>query len=296
LRQVAPPEHLQRSGIIAWDFDDLPACVTRRVHGSEVSAYPALVERDGAVAIDLFESAPAAERAHEAGVRRLLQLACKGALATLDKRMPPPVARRYGLPASKAEQAAFAESVRARLTSEAFALGAGGELPRTRADFQRLLAQGMPRLMPTFEALLKLLGDLRAELEQTMRALDAAKDQPSAGQASADIRAQLELLLPADLLHHTTLAQLAHFPRYLSAARARLARAIHDPRKDVSKAEPIAALLRAFAAKYPQAGDRAAARRVLLSLEELRVVTFAPELRPHKPPSVADALREVAEL
>jgi ATP-dependent helicase HrpA len=261
-----------------------------------VSTFPALVERDGAVAVELFESAEAAERAHGSGVRRLLQLACKSVLTTFDKRMPPPLARRFGLPPSKAEQATFSEAVRVRLTTEAFALGTAIEPPRTRLAFQRLLALGQPRLVPTFEALLKTLGDLRAELEKTTRALDAAKPQPSAAQASADIREQLELLLPADLLHHTTLAQLAHFPRYLSAARARLTRAIHDPRKDASKGEPIAPLLRAFAAKHPQVGDRTAARRLLFSLEELRVATFAPELRAQKPPSIADALRELAEL
>jgi ATP-dependent helicase HrpA len=150
--------------------------------------------------------------------------------------------------------------------------------------------------VPTFELALKLLGNLRAELEQTTRALDAAKSQPSAASASADIREQLDLLLPADLLQHTALSQLAHLPRYLSAARARLTRAIHDPRKDASKAEPIAPLLRAFAAKYPKTTDRAAAQRLLFRLEELRVATFAPELRPQKPPSIAEAMREVAEL
>ena len=248
LQKVAPPQHLQRSGIVAWDFDDLPARVTRRVHGSEVSTYPALVERDGAIAIELFESAEIAERAHRPGVLRLLQLACKSVFSTLDKRVPPPLSRRFGLPASKAERAAFAASVSARLTAEAFALGPDVPLPRTRTDFQRLLALGMPRLTPMFEAMLKLLGDIQAELEKTTRALDAAQAQPSAAQASADIREQLDLLFPTDLLHHTSLSQLAHLPRYLSAARARLTRAIHDPRKDASKAEPLAPLLRAFAA------------------------------------------------
>ncbi|HVY25820.1 MAG TPA: ATP-dependent RNA helicase HrpA [Polyangiaceae bacterium] len=296
LRQVAPPQHLRRSGITTWDFEDLPAQIARRVHGNELLSYPALVERDGAVALDLFESAPVAERAHGTGVRRLLQLACKNTLATFDKRMPPPLSRRYGLPASKAEQAAFAESLRVRVTTEAFALAAGVALPRSRADFQKLLTLGMPRLVPTFETALKLLGNLRAELEQTTRALDAAQSQPGAAQASADIREQLDLLLPADLLHHTPLSQLAHLPRYLSAARARLTRAIHDPRKDAAKAEPIAPLVRAFAAKYPKATDRAAAQHLLFRLEELRVATFAPELRPQKPPSIAEATREVAEL
>src|SRR4029078_10487265 len=99
--------------------------------------------------------------ARGAGGRRLRQRPCKSTLTSLDKRMPPPLSRRFGLPASKAEQAAFSESLRVRLLSEAFELAPRVELPRTREAFQRLLALGMPRLVPTFETALKLLGDLR---------------------------------------------------------------------------------------------------------------------------------------
>jgi ATP-dependent helicase HrpA len=296
VRNVAPPERFQRSDIITWDFDELPLRVMRRVHGSEVAAFPALVERGSSVAIELFETAEAAERAHLAGVRRLLELACKSALSALDRRMPPPLPRVHGLPPSRAEQAAFVQSLRSRITSDAFALAAGCQLPRARADFERLLIAGKPRLTSSFETVLELLAEIRAELDLTLRALHAAKAQPSGAVVGADIRLQLDWLLAPDLLQNTEPSRLAHIPRYLAAARARLARAIYDPRKDASKAAPLAALLRAFAAKYPSATDRSAAQRLLFAIEELRVATFAPELRPAKAPSIVEATRAVGEL
>jgi ATP-dependent helicase HrpA len=210
--------------------------------------------------------------------------------------MPPPLSFRPGLPPSRAEQAAFAETVRARVTAEAFAVAPGTEFPRARADFQRLLAAGTPRLFPTFDSLLKLLVAVRTELDQTLRTLDTARSQPSGTQASADVRRQLERLVAPDFLLHTDLERLSQLPRYLIAARTRLTRAIHDPRKDASKAEPIAPVLRTFAAKYPAAADREAAQRVLFLVEELRVAIFAPELRPVRAPSVSEAARAVAEL
>jgi ATP-dependent helicase HrpA len=296
LRTAAPPRGFQSSGISTWNFDELPKQVTHRAHGSDVPAYPALVDQGNGAGIQLFETADAAERAHLGGVRRLLRIASKSTLSSFDRRMPPPLLLRPGLPPSRAEQGAFAETVRARVTAEAFTLAPGAGLPRTRAEFQLLLAAGTPRLFPTFDSLLKLLEKVRAELDQTTRVLDTARSQPSGTHAGTDVRQQLERLIAPDFLLYTDLASLTHFPRYLAAARARLTRALHDPRKDASKAEPLLPIVRAFAAKYPAATDREAAQRVLLSLEELRVATFAPELRPLKAPSVSEAARAVAEL
>ena len=161
------PRVFSSSGITTWNFDELPKQVTHRVHGSDVPVFPALVDQGSAAGIQLFETSEAAERAHLGGVRRLLRIACKSTLSSLEKRMPPPLSHRHGLPPSRAEQAAFAETVRARVTAEAFVVAPGAELPRTRADFQRLLAAGTPRLFPTFDTLLKLLAAVRAELDKT---------------------------------------------------------------------------------------------------------------------------------
>ncbi|HEX6272763.1 MAG TPA: ATP-dependent RNA helicase HrpA, partial [Polyangiaceae bacterium] len=296
LRDAAAPQGFQPSGITTWSFDELPKHVANRVNGTEIRAFPALVDQDNAAGIQLFETAEAAERAHAGGVRRLLRIASKGALSTLDRRIPGPLALKTGRALSRTEQAAFAETVRARVVIEAFTLAPGREQPRTRDDFQRLLAHGTPRLYPAFEALLKLLAAVRTELEKTARTLETARAQPSGAKASADVREQLERLITPELLLYADFERLAQLPRYVAAAQARLTRALHDPRKDAGKAEPIAGVLREFATKYRAAKDRDAAYRVLFGLEELRVATFAPELRPVRAPSIAEAARMVAEL
>ncbi|HYP90447.1 MAG TPA: DUF3418 domain-containing protein, partial [Polyangiaceae bacterium] len=104
--------------------------------------------------------------------------------------------------------------------------------------------------------------------------------QPSALSAAADIRAQLEQLFRPDLLERVELRCLLQFPRYLRAAQARLTRAIHDPRKDASKAEPFAPIWRDFLAKRAGARDQSEAQRLHFAFEELRVALFAPELKP----------------
>jgi ATP-dependent helicase HrpA len=296
LRSAALPQGFQSSGMTTWNFDELPKQVTQRVHGSDVRVFPALVDQGSAAGIQLFETAEAAERAHVGGVRRLLRIAGKSTLSGLDRRMPQPLVMKTGLPVSRAVQEAFAETVRARVTAEAFVFAPGREAPRTRDDFQRLLAFGTPRIDPTFEALLKVLATIRGELEKTVRTLDGARSQPSGAQASADVLQQVQRLIGPELLVYADFERLAQVPRYLAAAHARLTRALHDPRKDASKGEPIAGVLREFAAKFGTAKDREAAWRVLFWVEELRVSVFAPEVRAVGVGSVAEAARAVAEL
>jgi ATP-dependent helicase HrpA len=295
LRAAAPPAQFQRTGLVTWDFDALPDVVTRRLLGAEVRAFPALVDREKSVDLELFETEEAALAAHQRGVSRLLQLALKSQLAALGKRAPQPFTRRPGWPAPRAEADTFRELVLERVVAEAFAL-ADAPLPRDKVSFQRLLAAGAPSLPAVFEKTTRVIAAANAELDKTLRALDAAAKQPSALAASADIRAQLDQLFPPDLLRHVDLKRLEHYPRYLRAAQARLTRAINDPRKDASKAEPFLPIWQAFVAKRLGARDQAAARSLHFALEELRVSLFAPELKPVGAMSVAAAASAVKDL
>ncbi len=286
-RRAPPPAEWERSELTSWSVADLPRVVTRRVLGTDIPSYPALVDRGKSVDLRLLEEQGAADLAHRAGVGRLLQLAAKSPLSALAKRVPPPFTRRPGLPAPRAEADAFRELVLGRVVADAFGLLGGTELPRSKAAFDGLLAAGLPRLTPVFEQTTRAIAGANAELEKTLRALDAAAKQPSSAVASADIKAQLEQLFPPELLRHVEVQRLEHFPRYLRAAQSRLMRAINDPRKDASKAEPFTPLWQSFLAKRAAARDQAVAQRLHFAFEELRVALFAPELKPAQPVSIA---------
>jgi ATP-dependent helicase HrpA len=286
-RRAPAPAEWERSELTDWSFGDLPRVVTRRVLGSQLPSYPALVDRQKFVDLRLCETEDAAEQAHRGGVRRLLLLAAKSQLLSLAKRAPGPFVRRPGLPAPRSETESFRELVLTCAVTEAFELFAGVELPRSKPAFERLLASGLPRLPSTFERLTRAIASANAELEKTLRALDAASQQPSGSAAVADIRAQLHELFPPDLLLQVDVQRLEQFPRYLRAAQARLTRAINDPRKDASKAEPFTPLWQIFLSKRAACRDQASVRAVHFAFEELRVALFAPELKPAQSVSVA---------
>ena len=273
----------ERSGVLSWDFGDLAEYVVRRVGGTDVRSYPALVDRGTSVDLTLLESSAAAFVASRGGVRRLLAIAAKGTLSGLAARLPKPFPRPNGGITTRGAEEAFRARLVLRILDEAF----GVDVPRTKAAFEAMLANGLPRLSPSARAFSEAVTAASLELEKTLVALRSASKHPSATLAIADIRAQLECLFPEDLVVQVTLVQLQQFPRYLRAVQARLGRAIADPRKDLAKLEPFAPLWTAFLAKREGVRDRESLVAIRWDLEELRVSLFAPELRTPRPVSVA---------
>ncbi|MDF2695079.1 MAG: ATP-dependent helicase HrpA [Labilithrix sp.] len=283
----APAPRWERSGLTTWEFGELPEFVLRRVGKQEVRSYPAIVDQGKNVDLALLESASAAEEATRAGVRRLLMLATRQTLSAIAPRLPAAFARPNGAQPSRAESEAFRTQLLARIVDVAFRLDdEDAPLPRTKADFDRLVAAGAPRIDPSFRVFVDAMKPIVAELDKTLVALRNANRNPSGRHAITDIYAQLEHLFPVDLVAGVPFARLEHYPRYLRAAQARLQRAISDPRKDSDKYAPFAPLWTSFLAKRAGARDAAAARELRWTFEELRVAIFAPELKTPVPVSV----------
>jgi ATP-dependent helicase HrpA len=296
LKDAAPHSAWERRGITSWDFGDLPEFVTRTVLGSEIRAYPALLDRQSSVELALLESARAAQLATLGGVTRLLSLASRRPLGALVDSLPGAFPQASGVPVSRAENAAFRERVLARIVLLAFELGEGSVLPRCKADFERLVSLGTPRIAPAFRAVCDAVAAASAELGRTLLALNNAAKHPSGKAVVQEVRAQLAQLFPADLVSTVELPRLEQFPRYLRAAQTRLARAVTDPRRDAEKLAPFAPHWAAFLDKRTRASDQGAATALRWAFEELRVAIFAPELKPAMAVSVASIAAALSAL
>ncbi|MGD0676450.1 MAG: ATP-dependent RNA helicase HrpA [Polyangiaceae bacterium] len=295
-QQAAPLPRWTRAGLTTWDFGELDAFVVRHVSGVAVRAYPALVDRETSVELSLLESTDAAEVATRAGVERLVRLAARAPLSAVSSRVPRRFPHPGGAGSSRADDDAFRSTVVARIVEQAFDLGEGTPLPRTKAAFDEVLAAGTPRIESASRLFIESIERASSELDATLQALRSATKHPSAKVAIAEIRNQLEALFPPDLLAWVPLGRLEHFPRYLRAAQARLGRAIADPGKDAEKASQVLPLWAAWVAKRASAQDQATVRRLRWSLEELRVAVFAPELKTAAPVSAARLSAELAAL
>lgn len=293
-KETSPAPSFERKGLTTWDFGELPEFIARRVSGMDVRTYPALVDNGVSVDLKVLESASAAEAATRAGVRRLLMIGAKRDLSAIEPRIPAAFARPNGAFPSRAQTEAFRAMVLARIVEDAFGIGEGSPLPRSKREFESLLFAGAPRIPHVFRRYSEAITRASTELEATLQALRSAGKHLNAKNVIAEIQAQLEQLVPVDLMTWIAIERLEQYPRYLKATIARLNRAIADPRKDADKLAPFAPLWAAFLAKQGAARDRETARALRWLFEELRVAIFAPELKTPVPVSavkVAEALK-----
>ena len=79
---------IERSDIANWDFKDLPKSYEKKVANITIKAFPALVDKNKSVAIELFEHESLAEQAMLDGVSRLILLSIPSPVKYLQQKLP----------------------------------------------------------------------------------------------------------------------------------------------------------------------------------------------------------------
>jgi ATP-dependent helicase HrpA len=275
---------IEKSGICAWDFGELPERIAFTRGGRQLTGYPALVDEGESVAIRLFDTHAVAGAAMRGGVRRLMRLALKEQMKQLDRSLPgltqAALILRELAPADD-----WKENLVTAIADRAF-IGED-ELPRGANAFEALKQRARTRLPAVREAACRLLGSIAEEYQRAQKKLAAAAK--SLPQSAADVRAQLARLIFKGFLSATPWDRLHDLPRYLKAMQSRLDKYSADPERDQRHAGNIAELWRRYeerAAKLARAGATdARLEDFRWRIEELRVSLFAQELKTPYPVS-----------
>ncbi|MGC9164016.1 MAG: DUF3418 domain-containing protein, partial [Thiomonas sp.] len=268
-------------GLTDWSFDALPELLELRRGAHTLIGFPALVDKGSAVDVEVFDTAEEAARMHRGGLRRLFALQLREQIRHAEKSLP-----GFQQAAMLFMPLGSAELLRTQIIDAALDRAFLGEpLPADKAAFVQRLAEGKPRFQLLAAEVARLAAQILQEYAQVQKKLAAFKNQP---ELTADIRAQLQALLPAQFIAHTPPAQIGHFPRYLQAIQRRLDKFRTDPARDAQLRAQLAPWLARWqreAAQYRGAlPQRLQDLRWLL--EELRVSLFAQELRTPMPVSL----------
>jgi len=274
---------IEKGGIRAWDFGELPAQIAFSRAGHRMTGYPALLDEGDSVAIRLLDTPAAANTALRSGVRRLMRLVLKEQMRQLEKNLPgftqAALALRGLAPADD-----WKEDLLTAIADRAF-IG-DDELPRGADAFEDLKQRARTRLPAVRESACQLFAAIAEEHQRTQQKLAAARSFP---QAAADVRAQLARLVFKGFLSATPWDRLHDLPRYLKAARLRLDKFAEDPEHDLRHAAGIAELWRRYeerAARLRRGGTTdARLEEFRWRIEELRVSLYAQELKTPYPVS-----------
>ncbi len=284
----SPPPSDQR--YTRWSFGELPELMEIRKGSQTLVGFPALVDQQDAVTIEVFDEPDLAAARHRGGLRRLFALHIRDALKYLEKNIPGlqamvmtylQVGKRPDGSGGGSSDELLAQLIDLSL-DRAFLLD---PLPDSDASFQQRLQEGRGRLNLIAQEVARLCGTVLSEFAQVQRKLKDTKGQP---EVVEELQQQLQRLVGKRFLVDTPYPQLQHFPRYLKAMQLRLDKLRADPARDVAKRVELKPLdqryWRLVAERKGVMDERSREYRWLL--EELRVSFFAQELRTPQPVSV----------
>ena len=250
--------------------------------GHVVRGYPSLVDARTAVDITVFATATERDPAMAAGTRRLLRLSVASPVKVVEKGLDPRTRLVLGTNPDGSLAALLDDcadaAVDVLISKPAW----------TKGEFSALRDRVAAESAATTRDIVGRVGKVLTALHEVEVALPA---QPPAAQAEAiaDIRAQLDVLLPERFVTVTGAAHLADLTRYLTAIGRRLERLPHGLAADRERMARVHAVEDAYnellQALSPSRAAAADVRDIARMIEELRVSLWAQQLGTPRPVS-----------
>jgi ATP-dependent helicase HrpA len=275
---------LERTGLRTWpdDLPEIPRVVEREVNGRIVRGFPAIVDAGTAVDLRVFATPVEQEGAMDPGTRRLVRLSIASPVKAVERQLD--LRTRLALGANPdGSVSALLDDCADAATDALVPLPAW-----TRAEFAALRDRVAADLVSTT---VDIVGRVQKVLSaaQEVQLLLPDSPPPAHTDAIADVRAQLDRLLPPGFVTVTGRARLADLTRYLTAIHRRLERLPHAIGADRERMQRVQAVQDTYdelVHELSQARGRGAdVRDVAWQIEELRVSLWAQQLGTPRPVS-----------
>ena len=280
-------QEFERDNVTAWDIGTLPESIKFARGKQQLTGYLGLKkEKDGRIALRLFDTIEAAEQAHRQGVIELMKLQLKEQVKDLNKGI------QGFTQAAMLLKHINADTLRDDLTQAVCdrAFIGEDELPRNEKAFKEQIKRARSRLPAVKEALSRYL-------QETAAAYAELNGKLGKHPLTHLLRQRLQTLLAPGFASHTPWAQWPRLPIYLKAMTLRLEKYSGNPARDAAREADIQELEQMWQEKtdslvkqgQPVSDDLATFKWMI---EELRVSLFAQELKTPYPVSVKRLLKE----
>ena len=280
-------QEFERDNVTTWDIGTLPESIKFARGKQQLTGYLGLQkEKDGRIALRLFDTSAAAEQAHRLGVIELMKLQLKEQVKDLNKGI------QGFTQAAMLLKHINADTLRDDLTQAVCdrAFIGEDELPRNEKAFKEQIKRARSRLPAVKEALSRYL-------QETAAAYAELNGKLGKHPLTYLMRQRLQTLLAAGFATRTPWAQWPRLPIYLKAMTLRLEKYSGNPARDAAREADIQELEQMWQEKtdslvkqgLPVSDDLAAFKWMI---EELRVSLFAQELKTPYPVSVKRLMKE----
>ena len=280
-------QEFERDNVTTWDIGTLPESIKFARGKQQLTGYLGLQkEKDGRIALRLFDTSAAAEQAHRLGVIELMKLQLKEQVKDLNKGI------QGFTQAAMLLKHINADTLRDDLTQAVCdrAFIGEDELPRNEKAFKEQIKRARSRLPAVKEALSRYL-------QETAAAYAELNGKLGKHPLTHLMRQRLQTLLAAGFATRTPWAQWPRLPIYLKAMTLRLEKYSGNPARDAAREADIQELEQMWQEKtdslikqgQPVSDDLAAFKWMI---EELRVSLFTQELKTPYPVSVKRLVKE----
>ena len=280
-------QEFERDNVTTWDIGTLPESIKFARGKQQLTGYLGLQkEKEGRIALRLFDMSAAAEQAHRLGVIELMKLQLKEQVKDLNKGI------QGFTQAAMLLKHINADTLRDDLTQAVCdrAFIGEDELPRNEKAFKEQIKRARSRLPAVKEALSRYL-------QETAAAYAELGGKLGKHPLTHLLRQRLQTLLAAGFATRTPWAQWPRLPIYLKAMTLRLEKYSSNPARDAAREADIQELEQMWQEKtdslikqgLPILDGLAGFKWMI---EELRVSLFAQELKTPYPVSVKRLLKE----
>jgi ATP-dependent helicase HrpA len=274
--------NIERDGITTWDFADLPQAIQLPRGGISIRAYPALVDKQSSVAMQVLDNPLQALDLTQRGLARLVYLSLAQTVKYLQKELLKGQEVALTLAGIGNREQVADDLIMAAIKQ--LAVSEQKNLPRTQIVFDERVNLIKDKLIAHAQELanhlvtsLKLLVDIKKQLKQQKNMLVLAF-------TISDINQQLSQLFYPGLVYKTPLQWLQQYPKYMRGIQQRLEKAALNPQKDKLQLAEIAPHWQRLADYLTKEGDYRLAQNAALIdyrwwIEELRISLFAQTLK-----------------
>ena len=272
----------ERTGLRSWpeDLGQLPASIERTVDGRAVRGYPAFVDAGNTVDLRVFATSSQQREAVGPGLGRLLRLSVSSPVKAIERQLDARTRLVLGTTPDGSLAALLDDcadaAVAAVVTTEVWA----------RDEFIALSDKVGKSLVPTTLDIVSRVEKVLAAAQDVHLLLPAQPTQAQA-EAVADVRAQLDHLLPPRFVTRTGATRLTDLVRYLTAIRRRLdqlPRAINTDYERMARVHAVQDAYEDLIGALPPARKTAAdVGDIAWQIEELRVSLWAQQLGTPRP-------------
>jgi ATP-dependent RNA helicase HrpA len=258
----------------SWDFGDFNPTSEMNRAGQIVTVFNALADEGDSVTLRAYDTREEALAAHRKGLARLFMLALKEQVKFLEKNLP-------SLQAMAMQFLPFGsqQDLQRQILSVTFERCCLMEpWPGNEKEFTARSKDAKARLSLVAQEIARLIGAVLVEYHALQKTLPGFKAH---GQATQDIRQQLEWLLGKEWIVRTPYERLQHLPRYLKAITVRLEKLRNNPVRDAQQLAQLLPLQQQWQRRLSaQQGERDPRLEDFgWLLQELRVSLFAQELK-----------------